>query len=327
MVNAFHHIGVGVRDAGRSHAFYRDFLGFRETLSDRTDYLDELQPVIGASVEARIIMAADDAGGPVLELVEHISTKPLEPDEPVQWGDIGYLELGLGAFRLEELYLDFKSRGVDFVTPVRTIDVEAGVRERYAYLRDPDGTLIQLVEVVGGKRPAVAGIRHVAVGVADLDGARGFYGTLLGLRDVIHEFEGRLPELDDVTGGKEMGIVVLGRNLEADGEAPRKSLMLKLVHTPGYQGRPIFKERRWGDIGLMEMAFRVDEIGDMLNALIANGIELFHQPARISGAETEAPFVYLKSPEDAIIKLIEGQMISPTTHDTIKRVLGRLKRP
>ena len=191
MITAIQNVGMGVNDAWSTYEFYRDLLGFRIKLSDRTSYVEELKPIIGALVEMRIITALNIAGGAMIKLVEHTSTRPMEPAEPVQWGDLGYLELGLKAYRLEELYLDLRSKGVEFLTPVRAMELSSGGWERYAYLKDPEGFLVQLVEVDGGKRPAVGGVRHVAVGVSDMAKALDFYNGLLGFNEIIHEFKGR----------------------------------------------------------------------------------------------------------------------------------------
>jgi catechol 2,3-dioxygenase-like lactoylglutathione lyase family enzyme len=309
MISTFHHVGIGVNDAARAYRFYRDELGFRQKLADRTAYADELSSIIGASVKMRMIMASNERGGGAVKLVEHLSTRPLQPQEEVQWGDIGLLEIGLGAYRLEELYLDLKSRGVEFLTPVRSMDLSEGGRELYAYLRDPEGSLIQLVESGGGKRPAVGGVRHVAIGVSDMEKARELYGDFLGFDGVVHEFKGRLPELDSITGGKEMELVYLEQ-----GAVPGAPMILshraliKLVYTPGYNGNPIYEGRRWGDIGLTEIAFEKDDLGKAVNLLISGGVELLQAPARFpAGAGVRGSFAYLKDPGGVIIEMIEPE--------------------
>lgn len=320
MITAFQHVGMGVHDTGRTYDFYRGLLGFRIKLSDSTEYIEEMKPIIGALVEMHVIMAMNVGGGAAIELVEHTSTRPQEPGEPVQWGDIGYLELGLKAFRLEELYLDLKSKGVEFLTPVRSLELSSGGRERYAYLRDPDGLLLQLVEVPGGKRPAVGGVRHVAIGVSDMGKARDFYGGVLGLSELIHQFKGRLPELDEVTGGKEMEMVVLGQRGDGGSVLPLlERAMVKLVHTPDYKGKPIFEGRRWGDIGLMEMALDVVDLGETMNGLIAAGAELFHPPTRVDmGSGTIGSFAYIKDPDGNTVELVEVEKVMRVSPKVMK---------
>jgi len=323
MITAFQHVGMGVHDAGSTYEFYRKLMGFRIKLSDQTSYLEEMEPIVGALVEMRAIMAMNVAGGGAIELIEHTSTKPIEPAEPVQWGDIGYLEVGLKAFHLEELYLDLKSKGVEFLTPVRSMELSSGGRERYAYLRDPDGLLVQLVEVDGGKRPTVGGVRHVAIGVSDMGRAREFFGGVLGFSEVIHEFKGRLPELDEITGGKDMEMVILGHRPGGESVLPLlERAIAKLVYTPGYRGKPTYEGRRWGDIGLMEMAFDVTDLAETVNGLISRGAELYHPPTRVDmGSGTIGVFAYIKDPEGNTVEMVEVEKVMHASPKVMKYIL------
>ncbi len=326
MITALQHVGMGVRDTERSYRFYRELMGFRIKLSDQTSYLEEMAPIVGALVEMRALMAMNIGGGGAIELIEHTSTRPLEPAEPVQWGDLGYLEVGLKAYMLERLYLDLKSRGVEFLTPVRSMELGCGARERYAYLRDPDGLLVQLVEVEGGKRPAVGGVRHVAVGVSDMGRARSFYSEVLGFREVLHEFKGRIPEMDPVTGGREMEMAILAQRPEGESSLPLlERAVVKLVHTPGYKGKAIYEGRRWGDVGLMEMAFDVNDLAATVNDLISRGAELYHPPTRVDmGSGTIGSFAYIKDPEGNVVEMVEVEKVLHASPRFMKVLLVRL---
>jgi catechol 2,3-dioxygenase-like lactoylglutathione lyase family enzyme len=323
MITAFQHVGMGVHDAGKTYDFYREKLGFRIKLSDKTSYMEEMKTIVGALVEMRVIMAMNVEGGAAVELVEHTSTRPQEPAEPVQWGDIGYLEVGLKAFRLEELYLDLKRKGVEFLLPVREMELGDGRFERYTYLRDPDGLLVQLVEVPGGKKPAVGGVRHVAIGVSDLERSRKFYQDVLGFGEVLHTFEGRLPEMDPVTGGKEMEMVVLRHRPERESPLPLlEPAVIKLVHTPGYRGKPVFEGRRWGDIGLMEMAFDVLDLGETVNQVLARGGKLYHPPTRVDmGSGTIGSFAYIYDPDGNVVELVEVEKVLHASPQVMKHFL------
>jgi len=327
LITAFQHVGMGVRDTDRSYEFYRKLMGFRLKLSDMTSYMEEMTAIIGALVELRALMAANIRGGAVIELIEHVSTRPMEPPDPVQWGDYGYLELGLKVFNLDQLYLDLKSGGVEFLTPPRSVELSSGGRERYAYLRDPDGLLLQMVEEKGGKKPAVGGVRHVAIGVKDMERAREFYRDVLGFTDVLHEFEGRLPEMDEITGGKEMEIAVLGHKPQGESlfAAVLDRAIVKLVHTPEYKGKVIYEGRRWGDIGLMEMAFDVNDVADTTNQLISRGAELYHPPTLVDmGSGTMGSFSYIKDPEGNVVELVEVVKALHAPPGVVKPVLQML---
>jgi catechol 2,3-dioxygenase-like lactoylglutathione lyase family enzyme len=326
LITAFQHVGMGVHDTDRTYEFYRKLMGFRVKLSDQTSYLEEMAPIIGAVVEMRALMAMNAKGGAAIELIEHVSTRPLEPPQPVQWGDLGYLELGLKAFNLDQLYLNLKRKGVEFLTPVRSMELSVGGRERYAYLRDPDGLLLQLVEDKGGKRPAVGGVRHVGIGVSDMEKARSYYHDVLGFADLLHEFEGRVPELDEVTGGKEMELVVLGHRAEGESAMPLlERAIVKLIYTPGYKGKVIYEGRRWGDIGLMEMAFDVSDLAGTVNGLIAKGAELYHPPTFVDmGSGTAGNFSYIKDPDGNVVEMVAVEKVLHMPPQVVKPVLGFL---
>lgn len=326
MITAFQHVGMGVRDTDRTYEFYRRLMGFRIKLSDQTSYLEEMAPIVGAVVEMRARMAMNIGGGAAIELIEHTSTRPLEPPEHVHWGDLGYLEVGLKAFMLDRLYVDLRSKGVDFLTPVRSMELSTGGRERYAYLRDPDGLLVQLVEVEGGKRPAVGGVRHVAIGVSDMGRARSFYADVLGFKEVLHEFTGRVKEMDEVMGGKEMEVAVLAHRPEGESSLPLlERAVVKLVHTPGYKGKKIYEGRRWGDVGLMEMAFDVTDLAGTVNDLIGRGAELYHPPTRVDmGSGTIGSFAYIKDPEGNVVEMVEVEKVLHASPRLMKVLLVRL---
>jgi catechol 2,3-dioxygenase-like lactoylglutathione lyase family enzyme len=307
MINAYQHAGIGVRDAGVTYKFYKDLLGFKVKANDATCYRKEMESVVGALVEMRIIMAANAMGGGVIELCEHTSTKPLEPPEEVRWGDLGFFELGIKAYDLNSLFLNLKNRGVSFLTPVRSMELTNGEMLRYAYLKDPDGLLIQLVEVEKNAKPRAGGVHHVGLGVKDLEAMRRFYSEVLGYTEVEHEFKGHLPELDEVTGGEEMELVMLQRPGAAHGSIPNlDSGRLKLVHTLKYQGRPIFQDRRWGDIGMMELAFDVDQLAQTVNGLLAAGAAPYLSPTCIDmGSGSAGSVAYVLDPEGNCIELVE----------------------
>ena len=300
-----------MHDTDRAYRFYRDLMGFRVKLSDKTSYMEEMAPIIGAVVEMRALMAMNVRGGAAIELIEHTSTRPQDPSRPVEWGDIGYLELGLKAFRLDDLYLDLKNKGADFLTPVRVMEWGDGRTEKYAYLRDPDGLFVQLVEEEGGKRPEVGGVRHVAIGVRDLEKSLSFYREVLGFEETPCRFRGSLPEMEPVTGGKETEMVVLRHRPEGESALPLlESAVVKLVHTPRYKGEFIYEGRRWGDIGLMEMAFDVRDLPGTVNQVLARGAELYHPPTRVDmGSGTIGSFAYLKDPDGNVVELVEVEKV------------------
>ncbi|MBA2565953.1 MAG: VOC family protein [Gemmatimonadetes bacterium] len=119
------HTMVRVKDLERSVAFYRDVLGMRE---ERRTVLDK--------AAATLVFLADDGGGHRIELTFNHDGRSYEPG--TQFGHFAFEVADLDAerARLEEHEVRF-TRGPYRVT-------EGG--SRIAFIRDPDGMEIELIE-------------------------------------------------------------------------------------------------------------------------------------------------------------------------------------
>ena len=146
------HININVRDLDASIDFYRK-LGF-EVFIEGIPYLDlntagentmtpsaaqALGLAQGTSGRA-CIMQLDD-GFPKIDLTELADTAQREP---LQNQDLGLVRICLVSRHLSEDYEDLKSQGVEFLSPPVTC------HQRMAEVvtcRDPDGTLIEILQV------------------------------------------------------------------------------------------------------------------------------------------------------------------------------------
>jgi catechol 2,3-dioxygenase-like lactoylglutathione lyase family enzyme len=322
MITAFQHIGMGVYDVDKTYAFWKNNLGFKMKLNDHTGYDEQMEPILGDRLEMRMLMAMNVAGGGAIEIVQHTSTAPKEPPSPIEWGDIGILDVGVKAFRLDDVCRKLKGRGVEFLTPVREMKLDWGGTVRFAYLRDPDGLLVSLVEDPSGKRPRVGGIVQVTVGVRDLDAAKDFYTKMLGFDQVVHETDD-LTGIDEVTGGKKTRMAVLRQPSTLKSSLPvLEPGSVRLVQTPDYRGRNTFEGRRWGDIGCMEFALDVDDVKSTFESLVAGGAERYQPPTLMDmGSGSVGSFAYVKDPDGNTIEMVEVSKVMFVSPAVMKNVL------
>jgi catechol 2,3-dioxygenase-like lactoylglutathione lyase family enzyme len=305
-----------------TYRFWSKMLGFKIKLNDITRYADELESIIGDLVEMRMLMAMNVRGGGAIELVRHTSTQLLEPPEPVQWGDIGILEIGLKAYNLEALCQKLSEKGVDFVTGIIGSKLKEGGDYRHTYLRDPDGLLVNLVEEPGGGRAAVGGVTHVALGVTDLQRSKEFYSRIMGFNQVIHESDDEeVPE--EVSMGRKTKVAVLGQPPELKSSLPiLEAGTLKLVQTPDYEGKRTFEGRRWGDIGCMEFALDVTELGRTYEDMVARGAQECQAPAEVDmGSGSAGSVAYVKDPDGNFIEMVEVRKVMFVSPKVMKNVL------
>jgi len=148
------HIAVIVSDLERSRHFYQDLLGLNvieyvehggQALSDMFG-LDDVH-----EIEYR--MRAPKGPGPegkapgfTIDLIRHT-----KPKGAIRWPAVNDIPTGHFAFGVKDLratYERLKAAGVEFVSPPVTFPEEEG-GWKVLFFRDPDGFLLELVQVAG----------------------------------------------------------------------------------------------------------------------------------------------------------------------------------
>ena len=136
------HVNVNVTDIHRSLAFYRK-LGF-EVMHVFGDDLETGIELGGRHTRGVVLSLGDDPRSTTrIELLEslHPKAEP-QPERPPQRAGVG--RIALRTRNLRAMVERLRSEGVEFEGDPWEIDI-VGAR-RFALLRDPDGTLLELIE-------------------------------------------------------------------------------------------------------------------------------------------------------------------------------------
>ncbi len=158
------HVNINVADLDRSIEFYRK-LGFVEFLPgipylalDRSGAgaLPEgattalgLKP--GAGGRACILQLGEDGGFPKIDLTEFDVSEAAGRAPPLGNADLGLVRLCLLSPDLRAAYETLREQGVEFLSPPQ--EGESGM-VRVATCRDPDGSLIELLEIRRDRWPS-----------------------------------------------------------------------------------------------------------------------------------------------------------------------------
>ncbi len=139
------HLGICVRDLERSIAFYRDLLGFRPLtqVDVRGAEADRLLRVPG--VDQRTVFLERD--GVRLALFAYRTPAAIGDGEPRPMNAVGFAALMLRVDDLDATIEHCRRAGVRVLEDTRT--EYAAFRSRLIFVCDPDGTLIELVEIPG----------------------------------------------------------------------------------------------------------------------------------------------------------------------------------
>lgn len=138
------HTGITVSDLERSLAFWRDVLGFE--LSHRAHQKGELAEKITGVRGAEILIAVVKAPGHKIELLEYrapADRKKLDA-RPC---DVGSVHVALVVDDLEAVLKSIAASGWQAAGEPQTLTVGPNAGKRVIYVRDPDGTTIEFMQL------------------------------------------------------------------------------------------------------------------------------------------------------------------------------------
>ena len=148
MIRGFHHTAISTGDLERSLRFYRDLLGFREVLvsgwergAAAADSITGLQ-----NSAARLVML--QAGNACIELFQYSSPEARAGDPKRPACDHGITHLCLDVTDIDAEYQRLKAAGMIFHCPPQDV---GGIKATYG--RDPDGNIVELLEVTDRSNP------------------------------------------------------------------------------------------------------------------------------------------------------------------------------
>ncbi|WP_207491414.1 VOC family protein [Aridibaculum aurantiacum] len=145
---------IGVSDMERSVAFYKDLLDLQEVVFDVTGTFDDI-PTISNEQYRRVLLhktftpcgAFSKLLGDVeIELVQCLDREPSKIYANRYWGDCGFIHVCFDVTDMDALKQKATASAQPFTVDSAdsfSMGTSAG---RFAYIEDPDGTLIELVE-------------------------------------------------------------------------------------------------------------------------------------------------------------------------------------
>ena len=142
-VRGIHHVGITVADLDRSLDFYRDQLGMRVVgLS-----VEAVGSIVGLPGASARIADLDAGNGQLLELIDYGTAAPSPEAAPPRPDTVGSCHVSVEVDDLSGALARLASAGQQPMGEVTELSL-GGVWEgcTIAYVRDPDGVVIELLE-------------------------------------------------------------------------------------------------------------------------------------------------------------------------------------
>jgi catechol 2,3-dioxygenase-like lactoylglutathione lyase family enzyme len=141
------HVNVNCSDFDRSLKFY-ELLGFRKYLDVPSTNTEEVAAAVGmAPYQVKgALLALENAKTPfVIDLLEW--QDPNDDEAPYNHlYHLGINRIALATDDLEHDMVRLKSEGVEFLSEPASVIIEDGPETRFVCFKDPDGTVIELVQ-------------------------------------------------------------------------------------------------------------------------------------------------------------------------------------
>lgn len=145
----FGHLGICVTSLAASLPFYRDLLGFRPLSQVEVRGADADRLLGLSEVDQTTVFLERD--GVRLALFEYRSPKPVGDGRPRPMNQLGMAAIMLRVDDLDATLDAARALGVTILDETRTDYPAYG--SRLVFVADPDGTLIELVEIPGDPYP------------------------------------------------------------------------------------------------------------------------------------------------------------------------------
>ena len=152
---------IGVSDIEKAKVVYSDILGYDQTVYDKTGHFTDLDELRGGEKELRrvLLRSSQPPAGPFgrlfgkseIELIASVNQPGRKIFENRFWGDLGFIHLCYDIRNIDELRNYCASKGfaftVDSMKSHEGNSFDMGeAAGHFAYIADPDGTLIEFVE-------------------------------------------------------------------------------------------------------------------------------------------------------------------------------------
>jgi catechol 2,3-dioxygenase-like lactoylglutathione lyase family enzyme len=144
------HTGITVSNLERSLTFWRDVLGFEpsHTAHQTGEMASEITGVAGAEIKLAVVKAP---GGHKIELLEYLAPPQRKPRVDLRPCDVGSVHVALIVDDLEEILSAINASGWKAAGKPQTLQSGPNAGKRVVYVRDPDGTTIEFMQLPAGK--------------------------------------------------------------------------------------------------------------------------------------------------------------------------------
>ena len=140
------HTGITVSNLERSLDFWQNVLGFEfsHRAHQKGEMSEQITGVKGAELKLAVVKVP---GGHKIELLEYLAPPDHKKDAHLRPCDVGHVHVALTVESLEPLLERVAASGWKAAGTPQTINYGPNAGKRVIYVRDPDGTTVEFMEM------------------------------------------------------------------------------------------------------------------------------------------------------------------------------------
>ncbi|MFC1591850.1 VOC family protein [Thermodesulfobacteriota bacterium] len=298
-ITRFVHANINCSDLVQSRNFY-EMLGFAAVLEGDAEVTAAFAAALNMPPYTLSYVQMLSGDGSLIDLIEW--KDPYDDSAP--YSAVNHLGIARLTLQTADLHADIitlSAQGVEFFSEPVTVDGPAG-RKQFVVFKDPDGTIIELVESDAAQSAAacdstITGIMSVNINCSNYEQSRLFYENL-GFSSVM-EFEDNGSAETAAAFGMP-SYHVRGARMELRHAGPALSLLE--WENPYDNSAPY---AQLNHLGIARIALRSTDLDADITRLKAEGVAFFSDPVRPDGALSFMRVVFFKDPDGTVIELVE----------------------
>lgn len=144
-ITAADHTGITVSNLERSLDFWQDVLGFElsHTAHQKSEMAEQITGVKGAELKLAVVKVPT---GHKIELLEYLAPADRKKDVDLRPCDVGHVHVALIVENLDAILQRIAVSGWRAAGKPQTLTKGPNAGKRVIYVRDPDGTTIELMQ-------------------------------------------------------------------------------------------------------------------------------------------------------------------------------------
>lgn len=313
-IQGMQHIGIAITDMDATLKLYRQLFGMDIPFFDSVQAAPLMDShTRGETITKRASMVMNLQGGCAFEVLRPASFEPVAAAWLVGMGDLGLTTVQMKTPDIQKMHAHAR-RLVGDACDHKLQTTPWGAPT--FYLRDPDGTLFQVLEAddfFGSNGHPSGGAMGCTIGVSDMAASMRLYADLLGFSEVVFDETAIQSDWADLPGGRERHrrVRLTQPGLPVGGFGPvTGKTYIELVEAQDRKGRFIFEDRIWCDTGIAHLGFDVRGMAALGDALAQEGFGFRCDTADAIGmGETKVHCTYIDDPDECWLEMIEVHKI------------------